>query len=820
MLMNYNGINLNSKDAEVLKVLEDIIKKPIPKFNDYMGWMNCYFIVNNRVEKLSLKSEKIINFPEIIGQLDALKTLSIQKCHLKKLPEAISNLKNLKELVLSSNDITNLPDWIGNFTKLTILNISKNKFSYLPDSIGNCTNLINLDISNNRFSYLPNSIGNCIKLKNFNISNNQITDLTESISNLINLEYFSMNNNSLKNLPNYIGKFNKLKTLNIHYNKLSTLPESIGSLSNLEFIHAHGNQITELPERIKDLNKLEYLYLHDNKFSELPQAITNLTNLKELDLHNNLILNHPPFLSNWIKELKKKLCKVKIDNPSIRKKEIELEKKKAQIDVNSSESDISFSNINKDDSEEKEKVNNTPKISKEEIKEINTNYWEKMSDLIAKVDNLPEIEKTHKEKITKAYSEALSKVDPSEYDTIRINDLEPLSQEDINSYNQSVIEFNINLENLKEDLLAILEEWMQKNPEGWLIINNYIWKLVENNYQGLDFLKESHSMIKVDKLSNLLKDYAKKYNNEKIQCYVMDIHACQMVESNDKRAWRIAKGIFEKIKSINPEYYSKDVYESLKLKLNLEKIKNSPKTPSKYFKPLFHLLEIKPLIEPSTKEKIEQLEVKIGKKLPLAFKEFHWYFDLGINSEVDTEEELLEYVTYRSTKITKSSLIRRLDSMSNLEFDLREIKSYHTDITAVYDPVGDATFYVHDFDNDDPPVYDYSKKVCESFSNFIHIFFLMDLSAKFRSKVELKYQISQEDINKLKSLFDNHYYYQYYKDSDYYFLKDQTWLKIKITIYSDKNQRTLIYIYSKYQEQYYKKIKEIISILPYFNDHL
>ena len=49
--------------------------------------------------------------------------------------------------------------------------------------------------------------------------------------------------------------------------------------------------------------------------------------------------------------------------------------------------------------------------------------------------------------------------------------------------------------------------------------------------------------------------------------------------------------------------------------------------PSKYFQNLFKFLEIKPYIFDEAVDQVKKKEKQIKHKLPLAFKEFFWYFD-------------------------------------------------------------------------------------------------------------------------------------------------------------------------------------------------
>ena len=101
--------------------------------------------------------------------------------------------------------------------------------------------------------------------------------------------------------------------LDLQGNELSSLPESINNLKKLRGLNLSNNNFENLPESIGSFELLIVLRLYDNKLRSLPKSIVNLT-LEQLDLSKNQLTALPVSIKKWIKDLKNKGCKIRMDN--------------------------------------------------------------------------------------------------------------------------------------------------------------------------------------------------------------------------------------------------------------------------------------------------------------------------------------------------------------------------------------------------------------------------------------------------------------------------------------------------------------------------
>jgi len=146
---------------------------------------------------------------------------------LRTLPDNIGNLSALKKLSLINNEITSLPESITNLDSLKQLLLESNQLTSLPENFGKLTNLKELNLSSNQIEQLPMTIGNLILLEKLWASNNQLADLPESIANLSKLQWLYLNNNNLTSLPESIANLESLIIFNVDDNNLFSLPESL-----------------------------------------------------------------------------------------------------------------------------------------------------------------------------------------------------------------------------------------------------------------------------------------------------------------------------------------------------------------------------------------------------------------------------------------------------------------------------------------------------------------------------------------------------------------------------------------------------------------
>jgi Leucine-rich repeat (LRR) protein len=242
----------------------------------------------NTIKKCDLRFNHLINIPTVLN--NSIEYLDLGYNKIIKLPD-LSYFKSLKTLNLKSNRLRNLPESIGEIKSLENLNLRNNMLTQLPSSISSLTSLKSLDLHGNKLSsinvYLSKSI---LELE---LGWNNFTTVPINIKPLLLLEKLGMGGNNLISLPDWVGSFHSLKKLDLYDNKLNHIPHSFGNLASLERLNFRNNQLNDLPTSIRNLKSLKNLNLSWNKFTSLPEWIGNLTSLEELNLWGNKLENLP-----------------------------------------------------------------------------------------------------------------------------------------------------------------------------------------------------------------------------------------------------------------------------------------------------------------------------------------------------------------------------------------------------------------------------------------------------------------------------------------------------------------------------------------------
>ena len=161
------------------------------------------------------------------ARLNSSAILSLEGLGLSSIPEQIGNLTALRSLSLNRNQLITLPEQIGNLTALTGLSFGHNQLTTLPEQIGNLTALRSLNLYDNQLTTLPAEIGNLTALTGLGLSDNQLTTLPEQIWNLTALRGLGLSDNQLTTLPAEIGNLPALIGLALNNNQLTTLPDSL-----------------------------------------------------------------------------------------------------------------------------------------------------------------------------------------------------------------------------------------------------------------------------------------------------------------------------------------------------------------------------------------------------------------------------------------------------------------------------------------------------------------------------------------------------------------------------------------------------------------
>jgi len=208
--------------------------------------------------ELDLRSMKLTELPESIGQLKQLRKLDLGRDYAKK-----DEVKN---------QLTTLPDSLGQLTQLTELNLSDNQLTTLPDSLGQLTQLTELDLSYNQLTTLPDSLGQLTQLRNLNFQSNLFNKVPKEICELINLTSLSLSNNPIDTIPEWLFELANLEILHFHHTKITTISNSICKLINLKMLRLFSDKLVDLPPSLAQLEHLETLQLNDNPLNPALQS--------------------------------------------------------------------------------------------------------------------------------------------------------------------------------------------------------------------------------------------------------------------------------------------------------------------------------------------------------------------------------------------------------------------------------------------------------------------------------------------------------------------------------------------------------------------
>nr|KJB28082.1 hypothetical protein B456_005G026400 [Gossypium raimondii] len=262
-----------------------------------------------QLERLSLRSCNLTEFPEFIKRQDKLVDLDLSSNHihgvvpnwlwkssLSSLDLSFNFLKsqeNLEALEASSNNLSGpIPNWLCNMSQLQTFNVSYNNLSgSIPNCLGNmsalsrlATQLQFLKVSENRLEgKLPRSLAKCTQLTVLDVGSNMINDT----------------------FPFWLEKLTYLRVLILRENRFYGQIKHFKHKSvfpTLDVLDIASNQFSgELSIDFLQPTRLRSLKIGGNKLEgKLSRSLANCTALEVLDLGNNMVHDTFPF---WLEKL-------------------------------------------------------------------------------------------------------------------------------------------------------------------------------------------------------------------------------------------------------------------------------------------------------------------------------------------------------------------------------------------------------------------------------------------------------------------------------------------------------------------------------------
>ena len=141
-------------------------------------------IIENRVVTgLDLSNLRLYSLHPDLCKLSSLRSLDVGNNPFRQVSriEVLGRLDLLTELKMERLSLTELPDYIGNLESLKDLNLSWGKFTFLPESIGNLNSLEDLNAAYNKIVSLPRDLLEMASLKNIIIHQNPLNNQAKSL---------------------------------------------------------------------------------------------------------------------------------------------------------------------------------------------------------------------------------------------------------------------------------------------------------------------------------------------------------------------------------------------------------------------------------------------------------------------------------------------------------------------------------------------------------------------------------------------------------------------------------------------------------------
>lgn len=173
--------NENKFPIEILNIT-DITELEIIGGN--FSFITSFIEVLNNLEKLTIVSTKISEFPKEIFELPKCKYLSLKNNRIQTLPQ-LTKKSSIETLILNKNYISEINHLLEYMPNLKILDLGSNLFQDFPLSVTTLSQIKRLNFESNRLTTIPSSLQCLNHLNHLNLDNNRFSILEKSKIHLL-----------------------------------------------------------------------------------------------------------------------------------------------------------------------------------------------------------------------------------------------------------------------------------------------------------------------------------------------------------------------------------------------------------------------------------------------------------------------------------------------------------------------------------------------------------------------------------------------------------------------------------------------------------
>jgi hypothetical protein len=152
----------------------------------------------SRLQRLIVAGNRLMELPDELGMLTALRALDVSDNRLRSIPPTIGRCHELRRIDVSGNGLRDITPLAG-LPGLLVLDAANNRLSSLPSPPGPPT-LTALDLSGNELESLPNGFEQLHSLRRLDLSGNRLTSQAIDVLADLRLEELYLDDNRLDTL--------------------------------------------------------------------------------------------------------------------------------------------------------------------------------------------------------------------------------------------------------------------------------------------------------------------------------------------------------------------------------------------------------------------------------------------------------------------------------------------------------------------------------------------------------------------------------------------------------------------------------------------